>query len=230
MQTVKNEKGLWAMTESCFFPLVFYYFVNNAVVILAGIGVQRLGAEGTGWETYLLAGGRMLGMFLGAMAVYPCYKREQEKREGNAEKKISLGEGLVIVLTGILFALGVNFLFAAVGLTESSESYRQVAEVQFSLPLWLALPFYTILSPMAEELVFRGILYQAWKRFLPKNAALLGSAVLFGAFHGNIVQMLYGTIMGIVMALFYEKYHKLWAPVLFHEAANGAVCIWTYFF
>ena len=59
--------------------------------------------------------------------------------------------------------------------------------------------------------------------------AVIGSALLFGAIHGNLVQMLYGTIMGIIMAILYEKYGKLLAPILFHGAANIAIYVCVYF-
>lgn len=226
---MKEEKGLKTMVKSCFLPIVIYYVVNNATVLLAQAGVEHLG-ENILWENYLLTAGKMAAMLLGAGAVFPCYQREVKKRETVEEKRPELWDYVKIMATGILLALGFNFLFAAAGLTESSESYRQVAEVQFALPLWLALPFYMLLSPIAEELVFRGIVYQALKRLYSLPFAIFASGILFGAFHGNIVQMLYGTMMGMVMAFIYEKYHKLSAPVLFHGAANGAVYLWTYFF
>lgn len=226
---MKEEKNVWSMARACLLPVIVYYFVNNAVVILVNAGVRNL-TENALLENYLLTAGRMAGMLLGAVTVLPCYRMEKKKREAAEGKRITFPACVKIMAAGSFLALGINFLFAFLKVTESSESYRQVAEVQFALSLWLALPFYAILSPLAEELVFRGIVYQALKRFFAKPYACLFSAVLFGAFHGNPVQMLYGTIMGIVMALYYEKYHKLWAPVFFHGAANGAVYLWTYFF
>jgi len=76
---------------------------------------------------------------------------------------------------------------------------------------------------VVEELVFRGIVFRFLKRQMETLAAAIGAALLFGGFHGNIVQMIYGSLMGIVLAICYEKYGKLGAPVLVHSAANIAV-------
>ena len=127
-------------------------------------------------------------------------------------------------------SLGLNFLFAVSGFLQSNETYNQVAKKQFSLPLWRAIISYGIVSPLAEELVFRGIFYRLLRKYLPVMAAVFVSALMFGIFHGNLVQMVYGTIMGIIMALLYEKYQTLIAPVLFHSAANTAIYVVTYFF
>jgi len=54
------------------------------------------------------------------------------------------------------------------------------------------------------------------------------SALLFGVFHGNIVQGIYGTLMGLLIAYVYEKYDNFIAPVIIHVAANFSVYILTY--
>ena len=111
---------------------------------------------------------------------------------------------------------------------QSSERYQQVAEVQFALPLWLACIFYGVLSPIVEEIVFRGIVCNALIRNGSQRVGIIGSALLFGAFHGNMVQMVYASLMGVILAWIYCKYRNLSAPVLFHGAANVAIYLVTY--
>ena len=145
-------------------------------------------------------------------------------------EKITFRSAMGIVLLGIVLSLGFNFWFAVTGFLQSSETYNQVAARQFSLSLWRAVVLYGIWSPLVEELIFRGICYGILRKYLPKMAAVFGSALIFGLYHGNSVQFVYGTVMGIVMALLYEKYQTLIAPILFHSAANTAIYIVTYFF
>ena len=153
-----------------------------------------------------------------------------DKGNWGKQKKLTWKNAIGIIFLGMALSLGLNFLFAVSGFLESSETYNRVAEKQFSLSLWQGILAYGIWSPLKEEVIFRGIIYRLFRKYLPIMAAVFGSALMFGIFHGNSVQMVYGTIMGIVMALLYEKYQTLIAPILFHGAANTAIYIVTYFF
>ena len=49
------------------------------------------------------------------------------------------------------------------------------------------------------------------------------SGLVFGCYHGNPVQILYASLMGLAMALVYESYGRISAPILFHISANAVV-------
>jgi membrane protease YdiL (CAAX protease family) len=91
----------------------------------------------------------------------------------------------------------------------------------------VGLVLYGLISPLAEEAVFRGVIYNRMKRCFQKRTALLFSALLFGLYHGNMVQALYGTLMGIIIAVVYDRYESFAAPVLFHAVANISVYVMT---
>lgn len=216
-------------------PLLLYSFVSSLVVSV-GMSLLQNGfeAEYMPQQTILYAqtGIGMLGMFLAAVSVLGFYKKESiyaanaEPQKNKVDFRVK--EVCLLVAAGAGIALLLNGLFSITGFIQNSETYQQVAEKQFSLPFWLAFLYYGLLSPWAEEMVFRGIFYRFLKRNTAVGVALIGSAIMFGAFHGNPVQMVYGTIMGILMAWIYEKYEILWAPMLFHGAANTAVYLMSY--
>ena len=66
------------------------------------------------------------------------------------------------------------------------------------------------------------------KRCFNYRIALIVSSRLFGLYHGNVVQAVYGTILGIVIAWSYELFGDFAAPVLFHAVANISVYSITY--
>ena len=221
------------IVSGVFAPLFLYYVIHNVAVIgglailelaVGKVEMLNLGEEGLFYARTVV---RMAGMALGGVAVYPYYVREQAK---NKKKSLSLKIGTALVLGGALLSLGINYLFAVTGFIESSAGYQQVAEVQFALPLWMAFMFYGILSPVVEEMVFRGIACNRLCQNTSHVMGIVGSALLFGVFHGNVVQMLYGTLMGVVMGYVYGRYHNLTAPILVHSAANIAIYVITYFF
>ncbi len=127
-----------------------------------------------------------------------------------------------------LFALGLNLLFDLIGFTESSVSFTQTATAQFGVEFGVGLVLYGILSPLAEEAVFRGLIYNRMKRCFSYLIAVVVSSLLFGCYHGNLVQAVYGTILGILIAYSYEKYESFAAPVLFHAVANVSIFVMTY--
>jgi uncharacterized protein len=76
------------------------------------------------------------------------------------------------------------------------------------------------LAPVAEEVVFRGILYPVLKQKGFPKLALLGTALLFAAFHGNMVIFLPLTFLAVVLTLLYETTGNLLAPILAHSVFN----------
>ena len=77
-----------------------------------------------------------------------------------------------------------------------------------------------IAAPVVEEILFRGIVLRSMRKFTPTWAAILISSVLFGAYHLNIVQAVYATLMGIAAGILYEKKRNLLFPILVHFANN----------
>ena len=167
-----------------------------------------------------------LPMIVGACVIFPVFQKEmillKEKWEKRTEWKRDLP---LLVIFGALSAIFLNILFSLLQITGSSQQYTEVAQKQFAFPLWAGILLYGIVSPVAEEMVFRGIVFNRLKRFFGKVTAIIGSALIFGLYHGNMVQALYGFILGLLMAFFYERYGSFIVPVLLHSAAN--VCVYV---
>ncbi|WP_130838087.1 CPBP family intramembrane glutamic endopeptidase [Lachnoclostridium sp. Marseille-P6806] len=77
-----------------------------------------------------------------------------------------------------------------------------------------------IAAPLIEEILFRGIVLRSLRRISPAWVAILLSSVLFGAYHMNVVQVVYATFMGVVAGIIYEKKKNLLLPILVHMANN----------
>lgn len=75
-----------------------------------------------------------------------------------------------------------------------------------------------ILAPVWEELLFRGYVLRTLHPF-GKRFAVLGSAILFGLFHGNLLQTPYAVIMGLVLGYVTVEYSVVWA-ILLHMFNN----------
>ncbi|MGN6555437.1 MAG: lysostaphin resistance A-like protein [Verrucomicrobiota bacterium] len=79
-----------------------------------------------------------------------------------------------------------------------------------------------VLAPIAEEVLFRGILYPAIKYAGHPRLALWLTALLFGAIHANAATFLPLTVFAIALVWVYEKTDNLLAPIAAHSLFNTA--------
>ena len=75
-----------------------------------------------------------------------------------------------------------------------------------------------VLGPVAEELLFRGIVLRTLAPF-GRKLAIVVSALLFGLFHGNLLQMPYAFVLGLVLGYSALQYRLVW-PILLHVGNN----------
>lgn len=68
-------------------------------------------------------------------------------------------------------------------------------------------------APIMEEIIFRGLVLRHLEPY-GKGFAVIMSAFLFGIFHGNLVQMPYAFLVGLVLGYVAVEYNILWAMVL----------------
>lgn len=126
---------------------------------------------------------------------------------------------VVFIGTGVI-AYGFNYLFTVTGFAAKSENYQVVAENQYDVVLVVGLILYGAVSPFVEEVIFRGFLYGRMRVYMKKVWAVLLSSLLFGIYHGNLVQGVYGFFMGLIFALVYNYYNNFYMAVFMHMIAN----------
>jgi len=71
----------------------------------------------------------------------------------------------------------------------------------------------SILAPVTEELVFRGYVIRSLRPY-GKRFAILFSALMFGLFHGNLMQAPYAFLVGLLLGYLALEYSVVWACVL----------------
>ncbi len=94
--------------------------------------------------------------------------------------------------------------------------------------LLLSIVVYGVVSPFAEEAVFRGSLFGELRRMVPLKEAVLFSALVFGVYHGNPAQALYAFIMGILFALVYAESGAFGTAWMLHGMVNLVVLLFSY--
>ena len=99
-----------------------------------------------------------------------------------------------------------------------------------------------ILAPIVEEMVFRGAILRtllllggrgndqssmlnAQSSKFKAFAALLISALLFGAVHGNVQQFVHATLMGLLLGWMYYRTNSIVPGIVFHWINNTAAYV-----
>ena len=62
---------------------------------------------------------------------------------------------------------------------------------------------------------------------MPVGYSIVSSAVFFGIYHGNMVQLIYGMIAGLMLGYLCEKFGTMKAPILAHVVINTVAVILT---
>ena len=78
----------------------------------------------------------------------------------------------------------------------------------------------SIVVPISEELIFRGVIMPRLNIAMNIVPASILTALAFGILHGNVVQIIYAFVLGLVMCFIAVRCNSLWASCLFHIIVN----------
>ncbi|MBD5550545.1 MAG: CPBP family intramembrane metalloprotease [Lachnospiraceae bacterium] len=222
----REMPAIWGLIK----PLVVYYigyYVIRMVVgtLLAGSGMVFLMESGS----TVVNGIAMLG---GCVVLFPMIEEEKEeerkekkrREEEKAGGKNSVPDYLALAVFAVSSVVFFNTLVSLSGISEQSAAFQETAKNQYAVSLGMGLFLYAGVSAVAEEIVFRFLLYNRLRRSGGRVAfGVVGSAFLFAVYHGNIVQGVYAFVLGILIACAYVYFDHFFAPVLFHGLGNAVI-------
>ncbi len=134
-------------------------------------------------------------------------KKEQSMTAGVFFSLLCLCVGSQMVNT--LWVAGLELLFNL-----SGKSLEPLLEsVSGSSDTFSMFLYASIMAPIGEEILFRGYALRTLRPY-GKRFAVLGSAFLFGIFHGNLLQTPYAFLVGLVLGYVTVEYSLVWAIAL----------------
>ncbi|MBO4872521.1 MAG: CPBP family intramembrane metalloprotease [Lachnospiraceae bacterium] len=158
------------------------------------------------------------------MLLFMSLDRKKERRLGMVLEGWEKPQPIFFVLCflcGVSVCVVFNHLLIFSGLYDLlSSDFEPVADLLYTGSFWLELAVVGLLTPLVEELIFRGLIYRRLRWALEAKWAAVLSALIFAFFHGNLLQGIYAFGIGLLMAFVYERYHHILAPVLVHAGAN----------
>lgn len=138
-------------------------------------------------------------------------------------EKLSVKSGLInfsygIVIFFVTFSIGFIYLYIS---AYSGRLIPEAVQTHASLQtVFHQLISTCIITPISEELFFRSGVYNSYRTKYTTGVAIILSSLLFAFSHMRADKILNTFFMGICLALVYEKYKNIWAPILLHMANN----------
>ena len=232
---------------SATWSLTHPWFICQAGIIMAGLlQVVMMSALGQGFTSALTGAYGVTVLIFGILcqnAMFCALSQKALQTYGSSLKEVGLvkptrrqiadgiayGTALFIVgafLRAILFSL-LNLLSRSTTTELKSITDGMTADGVFQkmhspvLMLAFAIVGCTA-APIGEEILFRGLLYNCFKRRLGVKAAILLSAVCFAAIHFGPLAVISIIPIGLVLAYVYEKTQNLWVTITIHAVNNAA--------
>lgn len=222
---VKAGQSSFRKSADILLPLLVYFVVYDMVGFVLAAAVSYLGVQIGGTVNAILV---IFTLLLTMAALLPMSKWEfflHDKEEDDEKKNgISCRTAIVFVITAAGASFGLNIAFRIFHIVDMSAQYSAVAQTQSAVATGVGMVLYGIVSPLAEETLFRGLLYNRMKLYFPTFWSMILSSLFFGLYHGNLVQGLFGFLLGMVIVWLYELYGKWYVPVVFHGIVN--ICSW----
>ncbi len=129
-------------------------------------------------------------------------------------------EGILSSVSMAAFGIALNNFIAMTHLIEVSTGFQTANEAFFGGRMLLQIAASCLIVPIAEELLFRGIVLKRASALVGERLGIVFSAILFGVIHMNLVQFLYASLLGILLALLVQKTKRVSVAVIGHAAAN----------
>ncbi|EYE87316.1 hypothetical protein Q428_14000 [Fervidicella metallireducens AeB] len=151
------------------------------------------------------------------------------KKSKTSIKKLFEKPDLNIKNILIIILLVVASWFIMAGITiiyvNNSEAAKQTQDRLTDIFLggsnqWFGILSIVLIAPIVEEILFRGIILQGLLKNYSVNKSIIITGVLFGLFHGNIVQSPTVILLGIVLGIMYVKTGSLSMCILGHIVNN----------
>ena len=191
------------------YPIGIYYVVSSLMYFVLGLFL------GDGQQTYMLR--QLICSAATIPATMSFYKQDKIAEQvvyGTEKEKLDtkwLTDAVLAVVGAATLGIAVNNIIAMTPLVQISEGFQEANESFFAGTVVFELLGSCLVIPIAEELL---------NLYFGVTPALIGSALIFGIMHVNLVQFLYAAVIGLLLAFVLEKTGKLSMAVFGHIAAN----------
>ncbi len=215
-------KGLTAILPPLAAVAVQLSVVMAQTMLYPFITGTKAGLEQVGTEAaYLFSAIAVLSSGIVFLFWYRRIYREPGGRLKDIVKVKNMGQLICLALGFQLFVSGVLGILSGYFPKAFDEYANTIGNILSGNSIVVVIVA-VVIAPITEELIFRGVTFQVANRHLPFLAANVLQAILFGVYHGNLVQGIYAAGFGFILGLLYRKFRTVYAPIILHMLVNAS--------
>lgn len=155
-----------------------------------------------------------------------CKKQGGRIRDVIPYRKMNLASAvLVVACTYLMYPLII--VINAISMIFTTSGSAAVMDMMQGQSFLLSLLFTAALPACVEEFMFRGVLFQTYRRSRMLPAIFL-SAFLFGCMHMNLNQFMYAFALGVYLAFLVEATGSIFSSMLAHFTLNATSVVMTF--
>ena len=142
-------------------------------------------------------------------------------------KRIKISNVFLLILFSYLISPLMSLINAISLVFSENVIASTVTDITNQNPLIIGILTVGLLPAIFEESVYRGVLYNEYRKENPKVAIFL-SALLFGLLHQNLNQFSYAFAMGLIFALVIEATDSIISTMIIHFVINSTSVVMNY--
>ena len=228
----KKQNNQKLSARQVIIPILLFLIIQLSVTLVIAFFC------GEGWlpEEEMSTTATALSAVLGLAAVFACDRKMAIGTLRRDNVMYTYRSTMTLIILSLLLAVCLNIVLNALilssGVQKIDPLYQQAAQTfaEGSLPLQILA--YGVLVPVAEESLFRGIVYSFFKSRFNGSAKLHTAAVLltslvFAVYHGNLTQGLYAFLLSLAFC-FVADCGGLIMSIVLHVGVNLTSLIGEY--
>ncbi|EOU1218525.1 CPBP family intramembrane metalloprotease [Clostridium perfringens] len=158
------------------------------------------------------------------LLIYKLKKYNKNKIINKLPRKDIPKYALISIGMGGLSALWLIFadkILSSITLVKNSlQNFSQISESLNNEAYIFIFLSVILFGPVVEELLFRGLIFNEIDKIKGGATPIILSGLLFGLFHREPVQVVYSSILGIILGFVYSKTRSLPLVIFMHMLNN----------
>ena len=213
----------WDLRAEEFVLFVLFVFGGWVVLaLLAGSVCRLIGLKGNG-ANLIVGGASQLGWLLGCIGHRLRFERGAGADVPRGRAFLASGAATFLIAWPLVTLSGLAwrfFLQAAGVVLERQPMIDLFSRANSPGVIALMILLAVVIAPVTEELVFRGGLFRYVRGRTSRTFAIMGPALIFGAFHTNLASLVPLVVLAIVLSQAYERTGHIGTPIVAHALFN----------
>ncbi|ETT86459.1 type II CAAX endopeptidase family protein [Viridibacillus sp. FSL R5-0477] len=223
-----KEEDRWGLKEFIFLMLLEFVFVIGCIKFV----VHPIYSH---WLDNVLYAGTLMGLTIAIILILGVYFIAlRPKKLSWSEvgiKRFAVKDWKIIVIFSVILMVGAVIIVVLTSFIGNSWENSKTEAIQQNVTFVTVLIAFisaAVISPIYEEIFYRGFLYRWLRTRIGFIGAILLSSTIFTIVHiptYNVMPVNF--FSGIIFALAYERTNSIWPSVIIHGLTNGIMVLLT---